>query len=94
MLSNSAGVERVQSIGSFPEGCLVMLFSFVVPGKCGFFTGWCAICWTYTLINYILVFLTGITSVHTRWGQLAVVILILCTSVAEIFSFSFSGKTQ
>lgn len=74
----------MRSIGSFPEGCLVLLFSFVVPRECGFFTAWCAIkCWTYTLINYILVFLSGITSVHTRRGQLAVVKLILCTLVAE-----------
>lgn len=84
---NIAGVEKVKSVGSFPEGCLVLLFSYVVPRECDFFTAWCAIiCWAYTLINYMLVILTGLTSVHTRRGQLSVVILIICTLAAETCS--------
>lgn len=63
-----------------------MQFGSVI-GNATSFSAWCGImCWTCMLINYTLVFLTALTSVHTRRGQLAVVILIWYTLVAETCS--------
>jgi hypothetical protein len=42
------GIERMQSVGSLPEGCFVALFS-LVPRECSLFTAWCAICWACKL---------------------------------------------
>ena len=43
---NGVGVESVQSLGSFPEDRLIVLFFPVVPRECGLFTAGCVImCW-------------------------------------------------
>ena len=49
---NTVGVERVQSIGSFPRDCLVSFFFSWHPMECSLFTVTCVIIhWAYTLIT-------------------------------------------
>jgi len=51
------GIERVQSVGTFPEYFLVLFLTpHVIPRICGIFATWCAvICWSITLINILSV---------------------------------------
>ena len=49
-------IERVQSVGTFPEYFFVLFLTpYVIPRICGMFTTWCAvICWGINIDKYVL----------------------------------------
>jgi hypothetical protein len=49
-------VSKVQYIGSFPEQCLVVLFSLVFSEERGLSTVWCVIILSMSVISEIVVF--------------------------------------